>query len=78
MEKRIKIQNNNIFVIFLISLFCMYIYDFFALKGQGSQVALTLFKMILVLFILIGIINKKKLKEITYQTHLEDYFKKGK
>ena len=56
----------------------MYVYDFFALKGQGSQVALTLFKMILVLFILIGIINKKKLKEITYQTLLEDYFKKGK
>ena len=66
MEKRIKIQNKNIFVIFLISLFWIYVYDFFALKGQGSQVALTLFKMILVIFILIGIINKKILKEINY------------
>ena len=58
MEKRIKIQNKNIFVIFLIALFCVCAYDFFARKKQGSQVAFTLYKMILVLFI-IGIINKK-------------------
>ena len=62
----------------MIVLFLLYSYDFLALKGYQSNIATILFKMIIVLFIMFGIIHKNELKEMAYQTYLEDYFKKVK
>ena len=67
----------NIFVLMIV-LFLLYSYDFLALKGYQSNIATILFKMIIVLFIMFGIIHKNEMKEMAYQTYLEDYFKKVK
>ena len=47
------------------------------LKGYESPKVTVLFKMIVVLSLIFAIINNKELKEMTYQTHLKDYFKKN-
>ena len=73
-----KIPNTKLFLIVLTILLFIYGYDFILLKGFEFQIATLLFKMREVLSAIIGIIHKKKFKEITIQTHLEDYFKKFK
>ena len=79
MEKKgRKISGKKSIFVLMIVLFLLYVYDFLALKGYQSNIATILFKMIIVLFIMFGITHKNEMKEMAYQTYLEDYFKKVK
>ena len=62
----------------LILMLIIYGYDFINFRGYESRIGLTLFKMIVILIVMIGLIHKKIFKELTYQTSIDDYFKKMK
>ena len=60
-------------LMFLILLFSKYGMDFISQNGLELPIANILFKMIIVLFLILILIKKRKL---IIQTHLEDYIKK--
>ena len=77
MEKKgILLPNKKSILIFLILLFFKYGLDFISQNGCELPIASTLFKMIIVLFLILILIIKKQLMPIYIQTHLEDFFKK--
>ena len=69
--------NKNRLLMILILMLIIYGYDFINFRGYESRIGLTLFKMIVILIVMIGLIHKKIFKE-TYQTSIDDYFKKIK
>ena len=77
MEKKgILLPNKKSILIFLILLFFKYGLDFISQNGCELPIASTLFKMIIVLFLILILIKKEQLMPIYIQTHLEDFFKK--
>ncbi len=78
-KKRGYSSNRKTFLTLIIILFLIYAYDFFTQKGYESNIATTLFKMIIILFLIFTVVHKNELKEMVYrQTYLEDYFNKVK
>lgn len=78
-KKRGYSLNKRTFLTLIILLFLVYAYEFITQKGYKSNIATVLFKMIIILFIIFGVMHKKELKEMVYrQTYFEDYFKKVK
>ena len=78
MEKNGNYLNKKNFLIFLILMFLKYTYDFLLVKEYGANVINLLFKMIIILSLIIGIIHKKIFKEVKCQTYIDDYFKRNK